>query len=270
VESEIVRVEKSDHVLTIQIDRPGKRNAISPDEFREIGRACVEAERDDDVRVVVLAGNDEGFCAGADHSSTDISASGGQMPPLRSSENTYLPLLELSKPLIGAITGIAAGGGLGLALCCDIRIASERASFATSFARIGIPANDTVAWLLPRIVGIAKALELIYDPLPIDAAEAERIDLVSYVVPHDSLLPRVAELAARIAAGPPVAMRLSKVMVMDGLSRSYRDHIIAQEYSALANRALANHDIEEGVTAFKERRRPEFRGIIAECRWQGY
>jgi 2-(1,2-epoxy-1,2-dihydrophenyl)acetyl-CoA isomerase len=127
-----------------------------------------------------------------------------------------------------------------------------------------------VGWLLPRIVGIAKALELIYDPRPIEAAEACRIGLVSDVLPHDDLLPRVAEMAARIAAGPPVAMRRSKVMVMDGLSRSDRDHVIAQECSALANRALANHDIEEEVAAFKQKRRPEFRGVIAERRWRGY
>jgi enoyl-CoA hydratase/carnithine racemase len=112
VESEIVRVEKRDHVLTIQIDREEKRNAISPDEFRAIGRACIEAERDDDVRVVVLRGNDEGFCAGGDQSRMDVSAQGGQTPPMRVSENGYLPLLELSKPLIGAITGIAAGAAV--------------------------------------------------------------------------------------------------------------------------------------------------------------
>jgi len=268
--SQHVRLEKRNHVLTIAIDRDSHRNALSPDDMYFISRTCAQAENDDDVRVVVLTGNDEGFCAGVDLSQADLSAAGGQIPPIRFDSNVFLPLLELSKPLIGSITGVAAGGGLGLALCCDMRIASERAKFATAFARIGITATDAVAWLLPRIVGIARALEMIYEPGPIDVHEADRIGLVSHVVPHEELTARVTELAERIAAGPPFALRLSKAMVMDGLDRSYREHILAQEYSSLANRLIANHDVEEGVAAFKEKRRPSFRGLLAERRWENY
>jgi 2-(1,2-epoxy-1,2-dihydrophenyl)acetyl-CoA isomerase len=172
--------------------------------------------------------------------------------------------------LIGIVNGVAAGGGLGLALCCDIRVASARARFATSFTRIGITANDTVAYLLPRIVGVAKALELIYDPRAIDATEAERIGLVSYVTPSDQLDAFVDEFVGRIEAGPPAALRFSKRLVLDGLDRTYREHVLAQEYASLANRVVADHDTTEGVTAFKEKRPPNFKGITAKPRWDNY
>lgn len=259
-----------DGVLTITIDRPRRRNALTPDQVNAIGQFCAAAENDNDVRAVVLTGTGDAFCAGADLTDADLSADGGQLPPITPGHNLFLPLLELSKPLIGVINGVAAGGGLGLALCCDIRLASDRARFATSFTRIGITANDAVGYLLPRIVGTAKALELIYLGTPIDAAEAERIGLVSYVKPHDELRAFAQELVGRFVAGPPVGLRYSKRLVLDGMHRTYREHILAQEYASLGNRILANHDIVEGVAAFKEKRKPRFRGIIATPRWKNY
>jgi 2-(1,2-epoxy-1,2-dihydrophenyl)acetyl-CoA isomerase len=243
---------------------------MTPNQMNYVGQLCAAAEHDDDVRAVVLTGTGDSFCAGADLGDVDLSAEGGQIPPVSMSRNLFLPLLQLSKPLIGAINGVAAGGGLGLALCCDLRLASDNARFSTSFSRIALTANDTVAWLLPRIVGIAKALELIYVSKPIDAAEAERIGLVSYVKPRDELDRAVAELTDAVLAGPPVALRFSKRLVIDGLDRSYRDHVLAQEYASLANRLIANHDIQEGVAAFKEKRAPEFQGNLMEARWDNY
>jgi 2-(1,2-epoxy-1,2-dihydrophenyl)acetyl-CoA isomerase len=265
-----IEIYRSDGVLSIIINRPERHNALTPDQVNFIGSLCGLAEDDDATRVVVLAGSGENFCAGADLQDVDLSAGGGQLPPVTMGKNLYLPLLELSKPLIAQVNGVAAGGGLGLALCCDIRIASEKARFATAFLRIGITANDTVAWLLPRIVGTAKALELILLARPIDASEAERIGLVSYVVPPADLEGRVASLASALAAAPPIAVRLSKRMVVDGLDRSYRDHVLAQEYSTLANRVLADADIKEGISAFQEKRTPSFRGFVGERRWTNY
>jgi 2-(1,2-epoxy-1,2-dihydrophenyl)acetyl-CoA isomerase len=184
--------------------------------------------------------------------------------------NLFLSLLELSKPLVGAINGVAAGGGLGLALCCDIRLGSEDARFSTSFSRVGLTANDAVAWLLPRIVGIAKAIELIAIPMTIDAAEAERIGLLSYRFPNADFEERVDGFVDALLAAPPVGVRFSKRLVIDGLSRSYREHVLAQEYSSLANRAIASHDIEEGVAAFKDKRSPEFRGSEIDRVWENY
>ena len=265
-----VDVTLENHLLQIRIARPERLNAVTPDQMNHISRVCAAAEDDPEVRVVVIAGNERAFCSGADLTDTDLSSDGGQIPPVSMGRNVFLPFLELSKPLIAAVDGVAAGGGLGLALCCDIRLASTHARFATSFSRIGITTNDTVAWLLPRIVGTAKALELIYNARPIDATEAERIGLVSYVYPRPEFDDRVAEFVQRILDAPPVAIRFSKRLVMDGLNRSYRDHVLAQEYASLANRVLADSDINEGVTAFKEKRPPQFQGSQKTARWQNY
>jgi 2-(1,2-epoxy-1,2-dihydrophenyl)acetyl-CoA isomerase len=185
-------------------------------------------------------------------------------------KNLFLSLLELSKPLVGAINGVAAGGGLGLALCCDIRLGSDDARFATSFSRIGLTANDAVAWLLPRVVGVAKAIELIAIGTPIDATEAERIGLISYRYPNAEFEDRVGAFVDALLGAPPVGLRFSKRLVIDGLDRSYREHVLAQEYATLANRTIANHDIEEGVAAFQEKRKPEFQGNLMKPVWENY
>lgn len=265
-----VEASRRDGILTITFDRPGRRNALTPDQVTFVAELVAMAEHDNETRVVVLTGAGGDFCAGADLRSVDLSASGGQVPPVSVGRNPFLPLLELSKPLIAQVDGVAAGGGLGFALCCDIRVASERARFAAAFGRIGITANDAVGWLLPRIVGVAKALELIWIATPIDAAEAERIGLVSAVVAKEQLTDRVGELARAIAASPPIATQLSKRLVRDGLHRTYREHVVAQEYASLANRVLAPEDVAEGVAAFREHRTPVFRGFTGERRWANY
>src|SRR4051794_34825990 len=177
---------------------------MTPDHMNHVSKLCAQAEDDDDVRVVLLTGTGEAFCVGADLRGVDLSASGGQIPPVSMSRNLFLALLELSKPLVGAINGVAAGGGLGLALCCDIRLGADDARFATSFSRIGLTANDAVAWLLPRIVGIAKAVELIAIPTPIDAIEAERIGLISYRYANHEFEARVDEFLDQLLTAPPV------------------------------------------------------------------
>ena len=265
-----IDVSLHDHLLRIRLNRPHAHNAMTPDQMNHVSKLCTQAEADDDVRVVLLTGTGESFCAGADLSGVDLSAGGGQIPPVSMSKNLFIALLDLSKPLVGAINGVAAGGGLGLALCCDIRLGSDAARFATSFSRIGLTANDAVAWLLPRIVGIAKAIELIAVPTPIDAIEAERIGLISYRYPVDEFEARVDQFVGTLLAAPPVGMRFSKRLVIDGLDRSYREHVLAQEYATLANRTIANHDIEEGVAAFKEKRKPDFQGNLMKPVWENY
>jgi 2-(1,2-epoxy-1,2-dihydrophenyl)acetyl-CoA isomerase len=259
-----IETSVDDRILTIRFARPERQNSFTPTQGVFIGTVFGLAERDDDVRAIVLTGTGPWFSAGADLREVDISAAGSLVPPVASNENLFMPVVECSKPLIASVNGGCAGGGLGFALCCDLRIASSNATFATSFLRVGLTANDGVAYFLPRIVGVAKALELIYTPAPIGAAEAERIGLVSYVVEPDHLEARTRELALAFAATPPYSARLSKRMVIDGMTRTYREHVMAQEYASLANRFAANHDIEEGVAAFRQKRPADFRGTAGQ------
>jgi enoyl-CoA hydratase/carnithine racemase len=259
-----------DGILTVRIDRIERRNAVTPNQMHFIGQTCAAAEKDDEVRVVLIRGTGDAFCAGADLSDVDLSAAGGQIPPVTMGANLFVPIVELSKPLIGGVNGVAAGGGLGLALCCDIRLAADTAFFTTAFTRIGLTANDAVGWLLPRIVGTPKALELIYLSDRVDAHEAERIGLVNHVYPEAEFDEAVAAFVARVAAAAPVGVRFSKRLVLDGAHRTYREHVLAQEYASLANRVLADDDIQEGVRSFKEKRAPRFRGSTIERKWENY
>jgi 2-(1,2-epoxy-1,2-dihydrophenyl)acetyl-CoA isomerase len=262
-----IETDLDQRVLTIRFARPERQNSFTPAQGKFVGRVFRLAEEDDDVRAIVLTGSGTWFSAGADLREVDISAAGGLVPPVSSDENLFTPVVECSKPLIASVNGGCAGGGFGFALCCDVRVASSNAKFATSFLRVGLTANDGVAYFLPRIVGVAKALEMIYTPTPVDAAEAERIGLVSYVVAPEELEARTRQLALAFAATPPYSARLSKRMVIDGMHRTFREHVMAQEYASLANRSAANHDIEEGVAAFSEKRPAEFRGTAGRKRF---
>lgn len=256
-----IAISGPDAVMTITIDRPASRNGLTVEHMRYIGDVCTWAEDVDDVRCIVITGTDGVFCSGADLAGMDVTAPLGSPPVTVRSADLYGPLLDISKPTIAAVNGGAAGGGLGLALACDVRIASDRAKFATAFSRIGVPANDAVPWLLPRAVGLSRALELIYDTRAIEATEAHAVGLVSRVVPHDKLYAEVGELAIRFAAAPPYAVRFSKRLVLDGQTRSYRDFVMMQDYAQLANQTAAGHDIAEGVGAFLEKRAARFVGL---------
>ena len=255
-----IDVAVDERVVTITIDRPAVYNAITVGHMMHINGVCQWAETNEAVRCVVITGTGSAFCTGADLGGMDVGAA-DTPPPIDSSDaDLYGPLMQLNKPTIAAVNGVAAGGGLGIALCCDVRIASDRARFATSFLRIGVVANDTVPWLLPRLIGQSRALEMIYDPRPVDATWAAEAGLVNRVVPHEELRDNVTELALRWASGPPYAVRHSKRLVLEAAGRSYRDFVMLQEYAHLATRTAAAGDIAEGVAAFMEKRAPNFAG----------
>jgi enoyl-CoA hydratase/carnithine racemase len=263
VSDDHIRIDNlAEHVRAITINRPDQANTISLDMMRRIGAACEQLEGDPDVRVVVLRGAGRWFSAGADVTSGDLAGQPGGGPPVDFRRDIYMPILRMSKPLIGCINGAAAGGGLGLALACDMRICADTAKFATSFTRIGLAVHDNVAWLLPRVVGIPQALRLIYRPTPILANEALRIGLVEEVLPAAELEARVLALAREIAGLAPFATQLSKRLVLDAMERGIEEHMLAQEYAALANHARAQHDIVEGTTAFAEKRPAKFKGPL--------
>ena len=256
MDNQDILIDREGHVAVVTFNRPKVLNAMTTDHFRRLIDICDELKGDAEVRAVIFTGTGKGFCAGADLSKTDMTGSDRKPFGMGESMDFIGPIMDLGKPTIAAVNGTAVGAGIAIAAACDIRIASEEARFSAIFRRIGMVATDGATWLLPRVVGLAKALELIYSGDIVDARESERIGLVSYVVPADDLMPRARAMAQQFADGPPFAIQLSKHLVYGGLSRTFQEQLLSQEYANVSNRAFAGHDIKEGTTAFREKRPP--------------
>jgi 2-(1,2-epoxy-1,2-dihydrophenyl)acetyl-CoA isomerase len=256
--SETVLSETNDGVRTITLNRPDVLNAIDARLGEDLFAAVRDAEAAEDVRCVVLTGAGRGFCTGADlrdHAPGVTSL--GEL--LRSRYNRIiLRLRTMEKPVIAAVNGVAAGAGCNLALAADLRIASDRASFIEVFTRVGLVPDSGGTWLLPRIIGMGRALELMFLADPLDAASAERVGLVNRVVPHEDLMPRAEEWARRLAQGPTKAYGLIKRGVDHNLAVDLR---AALEYEAfLQEIAGRTADHQEGVAAFLAKRPPAYQG----------
>jgi 2-(1,2-epoxy-1,2-dihydrophenyl)acetyl-CoA isomerase len=255
---ETLLVETKDGVRVITLNRPEVLNAISAQLGKDLQEALREAERSPEVRCVLLAASGRGFCAGADlREQTPGQTSLGDL--LRARYNGIVFRMQtMEKPVIAAVNGVAAGAGCNLALAADVRIASDRASFIEVFSRVGLIPDSGGTWLLPRLVGLGRALEMMFFADPVDAATAERLGLVNRVVPHDELLPRAMEWAVRLAAGPTRAYGLTKRAVNRAVAGSLAD---ALEYEAqLQEIAGGTDDHREGVAAFLAKRSPAYTG----------
>jgi enoyl-CoA hydratase/carnithine racemase len=259
-------VERDGPVVTVRMDRPDTRNALTePAQMREITDLCHALREDRSAKVVVLTGNGTAFCAGGNVK--DMQSRGGIFAgspyQVRNSyrdgiQRIPLALYELELPVIAAVNGAAIGAGLDLACMCDIRIASDKAVFAESFAKLGIVPGDGGAWLLPRVIGLPKASLMALTGDTIDAAKALAWDLVTQVVAADALLAEAQALARRIAANPGHALRLTKRLLREG-QHMRLDSLL--ELSA-AFQALAHHtdDHHEAVNAFLDKRAPVYTG----------
>jgi enoyl-CoA hydratase/carnithine racemase len=240
----------------------------------EVRHACMTADRDDSVRVIVITGAGKGFCAGADMDllqsvqggKSAAAASPGEVEQLpfddsvpRAFRGNYSYPLGLSKPVIGAINGVAAGLGLSYTLYYDMRIASDRARFGTVFARRGLVAEHGSAWLLPRLIGMANACDLLYSGRLINADEALRMGLVNQVVPHDSLTAAVRERAAEMATlSSPRSMRIMKRQLSAALFDNLGTAIEEADREMVAS--FTAEDFREGVASFLQKRPPRFTG----------
>ncbi len=207
-------LEKKDGIATITLNAPDKLNAISKKMSESLQLAVDEVAKDDDVKVVIVTGAGRGFCSGHDVSGVSAATiEPSRYERLKFTGGRDAAFYKLEKPVIAAINGACVGAGFSLALSCDIRIASEKAKFGSGFIQLGgIPGSGLSYWL-PRIAGIAKALELLFTGELIGAAEAERLGIVSRVVPPDELMKVSQELALRIAQQSPVALELTKRVV---------------------------------------------------------
>jgi 2-(1,2-epoxy-1,2-dihydrophenyl)acetyl-CoA isomerase len=254
-----LRVEVADAIATITLDRPEALNSLTVPLKDGLLAAVLDAGRDPAVRVVILTGAGRAFCAGQDlRERLEPDAA-----PLETEvRERYNPLIlamrRLEKPIVGAINGVAAGAGASLAFACDVRIASEAASFVLAFGRVGLVPDSGATWLLPRLVGASKAAELALLNDPLSAADAERLGLVARVVPADALQAEARTLAWRLAASAPLALALTKRAIGRSADVSLE---AALEYEAvLQGIAGATSDHREGMAAFLEKRPPRFRG----------
>ena len=259
-DSPFVLVDDDGPIRRLTLNQPSRKNAVPTHGWDEITDA-VEDFAQSDQRVMVIKGSGDDFCSGADltlDELDDLRSPAVGREYMKHPGRAATALHRLTKPTVAAVDGVAVGAGMNLALGCDIVIATERARFSEVFVRRGLTLDFGGTWLLPRLVGLAKARELALTGRMVDAAEALAIGLVSRVVAHDVLEPTAVSLATDLAAGAPLAQQFIK----KGLSRSSEmsfEQSIAYEDQAQAA-LLASDDLREGVAAFLERRSAEFKG----------
>jgi 2-(1,2-epoxy-1,2-dihydrophenyl)acetyl-CoA isomerase len=253
-------------VRTITLNRPEKLNAVNQQLAEELPRALHEASADDAVRVVVLTGAGRGFCAGLELSPDNVAAMREVRQKSRSERlddlhwvgRWVLAVTGCDKPVIAAINGPAVGAGCGLTLACDLRVMSDEARIGTGYLKIGLCPDAGVSYWLPRLVGYSRAAELIYTAREVKAEEAERIGLVSCVFPAAQFAASVAELAAQLAVGPPLAQTLTKRLLLASTDSNVADQL-RREINSIQH-CLASADVAEAIQAFGEKRKPIFSG----------
>ncbi len=259
---EEVNFKRDGNVEIITLNRPEKMNALSYQMVKALGDRFTEIQYEDDVRAVLLTANGEAFSAGADLGGAGGREDAATPPGMRLSARMYSRMIramwDLEKPIVGAINGIAAGGGCNFALSCDIIVASEKAEFIQVFARRGLVADSGGTFLLPRLVGLAKAKELMFFAEPLKAEEAYRLGAIYRVVPPDRLMDEAMAVARRLAEGPTRAIGMTKIM----LNRSFESDLESalDREGTYQGIAVGTSDVLEGITAFLEKRKPDFKG----------
>jgi enoyl-CoA hydratase/carnithine racemase len=246
-------------VATVTLNRPDKLNAWTATMAHQTRSALLTADEDPAVRVIVVTGAGRGFCAGADMSLLQGIGAGGSGSGI-SPTGARAPIPQVKKPLIAAINGPAIGLGLAVSLYSDIRIASESARFGTAFARRGLIAEFGLGWILPRIVGLGNAMDMLLTARILDAKEALQTGLVSRVLPDEGFSGAIAEYARELAENvSPRSTRVIKEQVYKGLSQTMETAFELSESEMLAS--LQSDDFREGIAHFLEKRPPSFTGI---------
>jgi enoyl-CoA hydratase/carnithine racemase len=253
--------EVKDRIATITLNRPDKLNAFTRDMLDGWERSLREAQADPDVNVVVVTGSGRAFCSGG-----DVGRMGDAAPSMLDHKNGLwegvhrIPkqLEAMDKPVIAMVNGLAVGAGMGMSLMCDVRFAAEDARFSTGYVRVGLVPGDGDTFFLPRLIGPAKALELLWTADFIEAPEALRLGIVNRVVPAAELRDVTYAFARQVADGPQVPIRMIKRLVYQSLKLDLRTHLDLVSSHMAVVRETADH--KEGVAAFKEKRPAKFQG----------
>lgn len=255
--------EVKDGVAILTFNRPERLNALSPLMIEQAVAAIEKFAADPEIGCIVVTGAEKGFCAGGDV--TAMNASSGtplsferKLDRQRNGHRLSGLLYSIPKVTIAAVNGAAAGAGLSIALACDLRVASEKAKFTTAFAKVGFGGDFGITWPLARMLGEAKAKELLFLSEVLTAPQALDVGLVNRVVPHDQLLSSALELATRIARGPQVSYRYMKENVRLSASQDYQAMLDREAWTHL--RCGETEDHREGARAFVEKREPKFKG----------
>ncbi len=273
---EQILYDVAESVATVTLNRPDKLNAWTGQMEKEVQAAMAQAEADDAVRVIILTGAGRGFCAGADMQ--DLGKVAGTSSPAELElilkdrligpqradarpdfQKTYSYFPAVGKPIIGAINGSTAGLGLVIALYCDLRFASDQARFSTAFSRRGLIAEHGISWMLPRLIGVSNALDLLFSARLIDASEALRMGLVNRVLPQAELMAGVSAYAKELATMvSPRSLRVMKKQVYEALFQTLDEAIDVANVEMM--KSFGSADFREGVAHFMEKRPPAFTG----------
>lgn len=258
--SDAVRYEARDQVGVITLDRPDNRNSMTPELLDAFARASAAARADAAIRALVVTGTGKCFSAGADFKA-GLQRGGADAAPADRSYAMYEPflsLLDVEVPVIGALNGHAIGGGFGLALVCDLRLAALEGKYGANFTALGLAPGMAITHLLPRLVGVARASELLFTGRLVDGAEAERLGIVNRAVPSARVMDEALALARTIAANAPFAVRATKAAIRRGLTMDARAAARAEAHDQAAS--LMTEDAREGMSALLEKRKPLFTG----------
>ena len=263
-EADPVLYEASEHIATITLNRPQRMNTISRDMLNQLTEYLLKAEKDPDIRAVIVTGKGRAFCAGLDlvdatgEGKNGIASGGTMATTLDLSYTPPTVLFNMETPTICALNGSAAGYGMDTALGCDIRIMAEGAKMAAAFTKRGIVPESGGTWFLPRLLGWEKAAELIFTGRTLKAAECKELGLVGHVVPDAEIASYARALAKEIAANAPLAVRAAKRMMRIGLQETFNDHVHHVYLQLLP--LLKTEDAREGMMAFVEKREASFKG----------
>lgn len=251
-----VVVDRRNGISTVTLNRPDRLNAVTSEMWTRLAEVFAGEAAAPEVRVLVVTGAGRAFCSGADLSGSDRKIH--PLDAMRTVGDAALALHRIPKPTVAAVNGPAVGAGMNLALACDLVIASEDARFAQLFVKRAMSVDFGGSWVLPRLVGMQKAKELVMLGEMISAVEGERLGLVNRVVPGGELAETVARLATRLAAGPRLALSLSKALLSKSFEMSLDQALEAESQAQAVN--LAGPDMREAMRAFREKRDPEFGG----------